>query len=288
MQMAYRLDQDGIFTTDQSVEHRNDEYQESGFETLLNMQSTHFWYLGRHRFLLTALQRNEIRSKFSAIDLGGGCGGWIEYLRLRIPDRLSEVALADSSKIALMNAKKTLVDTDTYQVDLMSLDWQERWDIAFLLDVIEHCPDDVTVVREAAKALKPAGKLFITTPALDFFWSYNDEYARHLRRYNKEHFQRLAEESGLILKDVRYFMFFLSPLLWLSRKAKPKYLEKAAMLKAIQDEHKVPNALVNKLLALIFCAESPLGHVIPFPWGTSILGIYEKSAKRAGEHQFPD
>ena len=275
--MVYKLDQDGIFKTSNAVEHRNDEYQESRFETLLKMQSKHFWYLGRHRFLLTALQRSETRPRFSAVDLGGGCGGWIEYLQHRIPNRLSEVALGDSSKVALMNAKKTLKNTDTYQVDLMSLDWQERWDIAFLLDVIEHCPDDRTIVREAAKALRPKGKLFVTTPALDFFWSYNDEYAKHLRRYNKKQFQRLADESGLVLKDVRYFMFFLSPLLWLSRKTKSKHLEKEALLKAIEDEHKVPSPILNRLFTLVFCAESPIGHMISFPWGTSILGIFEKN-----------
>jgi 2-polyprenyl-3-methyl-5-hydroxy-6-metoxy-1,4-benzoquinol methylase len=278
--MVYRLDQDGIFKASTAVEHRNDEYLESGFEMLLEMQSKHFWYLGRHRFLLTALQRSEARPKFSVIDLGGGCGGWIEYLQHRIPHRLSEVAIGDSSKVALMNAKKTLNNTDAYQVDLMSLDWQERWDVAFLLDVIEHCPDDGQIVREAAKALRPKGKLFITTPALDFFWSYNDEYAKHLRRYNKSRFQKLADESGLVLKDVRYFMFFLSPLLWLSRKIRSKHLEKQAVLKAMADEHKVPSPILNKILSLVFCAESPLGHMIPFPWGTSILGILEKKSEQ--------
>jgi SAM-dependent methyltransferase len=191
---------------------------------------------------------------------------------------LSEVALGDSSRVALKNAKKTLTNTDTYQVDLMSLDWQERWDVAFLLDVIEHCPDDGEIVRQAAKALRPGGKLFITTPALDFFWSYNDEHAKHLRRYDKKRFRELEDDSGLVLKDVRYFMFFLSPLLWLSRKTRSRDLDQEAILKAIADEHKVPNPILNKILSLVFCAESPIGHVIPFPWGTSILGILEKPA----------
>jgi len=49
------------------------------------------------------------------------------------------------------------------------------------------------------------------------------------------------------------------------------------MRKAMEDEHKVPGRIVNGLLSLVFYAESPLGHVIPFPWGTSILGIFEKN-----------
>ena len=89
------------------------------------------------------------------IDLGGGCGGWIEYLQHRIPDRLSEVAIGDSSKVALMNAKKTLNNTDTYQVDLMSLEWQERWDIAFLLDVMSTVQ---MTERSSERLLKRLGR----------------------------------------------------------------------------------------------------------------------------------
>jgi SAM-dependent methyltransferase len=275
--MTYRLDPDGIFRTGSVIAHRNDEYHESGFEMLRKMQSKHFWYLGRHRFLLTALLRNEASPTFSAIDLGAGCGGWIDYLQHRIPERLAEVAVADSSEIALRYAKRVLQNVDAYQVDLMSLGWQDRWDVAFLLDVIEHCPDDRGIVREAAKILKPGGKLFITTPALDFFWSYNDEYAKHLRRYDKKRLQKLADESGLILRDARYFMFFLSPLLWLSRKARSKAVGEEAVLEAVKAEHDIPAPMVNSLLSLVFCAESPLGHIAAFPWGTSILGILQKN-----------
>ncbi len=32
-----------------------------------------------------------------------------------------------------------------HQIDLMNLGWRERWDVAFLLDVIEYLPDDVGV-----------------------------------------------------------------------------------------------------------------------------------------------
>jgi uncharacterized protein involved in propanediol utilization len=71
-------------------------------------------------------------------------------------------------------------------------------------------------------------------------------------------------------------MFFLSPLLWLSRKARSKQLGKEAILEAMEQEHKVPSPILNKLLSLVFCAETPLGHIVSFPWGTSILGIFEK------------
>jgi hypothetical protein len=37
-------------------------------------------------------------------------------------------------------------DVARYQVNLLSLGWTNRWDAAFLLDVIEHLPDDAAAL----------------------------------------------------------------------------------------------------------------------------------------------
>ena len=112
-------------------------------------------------------------------------------------------------------------DIARYQTDLLRLGWRDRWDTAFLLDVLEHIPEDTEVLLQIRQALKPGGLLFVTTPALKFFWSYNDEIVHHVRRYAKRDFTRLAEATGMRLLRASYFMFFLSPLLWLSRLKRP-------------------------------------------------------------------
>lgn len=275
--MGYKLDGAGIYVSQNRVVHRNDEFDEAQFQNLFEMQSKHFWYLGRHRFILESLRRFEKKSQFSAIDLGGGCGGWVKYLAEKLPQRISRLGLADSSRVALLNAKQVLPQhVDFYQVDLMDLGIKEQWDTGFLLDVIEHCPDDAAIVKEAVKSLKPGGKLFIATPALDFFWSYNDDFVKHIRRYDKEKYRALAGATGLKLIDSRYFMFLLSPLLWLSRKTKPDVLDEKEMARLYENEYKTPHAALNLPMHAVFSAETPLGHILPFPWGTSILGVFEK------------
>ncbi len=82
---------------------------------------------------------------------------------------------------------------DRYQIDLMNLGWKDEWDIAFMLDVIEHIPDDIRTVRQATTALRPRGLLFVTTPAFQKFWSYNDDLANHLRRYTRSDFKAIAK-----------------------------------------------------------------------------------------------
>jgi hypothetical protein len=135
-------------------------------------------------------------------------------------------------------------------------------------------------MRQIRESLRPGGMVFVTTPALRCFHSYNDDLVHHVRRYSKAMYAQLATDAGLELVFSRYFMFFLSPLLLLSRQ---KRVNLAAMSEAEKHDllartHKVPSSAVNGALAVVFSAETPLGISIPFPWGTSILGVFRRPA----------
>ena len=277
---SYRVAEDGILEPVIPIQHRDDEYPEDGFATLWAMQERHFWYRGRHRFLLHALDRHgrHGRGPLAAVDLGGGVGGWVRYLADRRTGQYHPLALADSSRTALRMAGGMLpAGFERYQIDLMNLGWRDHWDVAFLLDVIEHLPDDLEAMRQARAALKPGGLLFVTTPALQQFWSYNDELAHHLRRYTRADFARLGKQAGLQLCDARYFMFLLSPLYWLARQGKGiEDMTQEQRTELMHKTHQVPSALLNLPLTAIFAAETALGHWLRFPWGTSVLGVFRK------------
>ncbi len=74
------------------------------------------------------------------------------------------------------------------QIDLLDIPWFEKWDIVFLLDVLEHIPEHQEALKQIRKCMRPGGLLFITTPALKFFWTYNDDVVHHQRRYSKKDF----------------------------------------------------------------------------------------------------
>lgn len=284
----YRLDE-GIYVPPIPVTHREAEFSSEGFQQLRSMQANHFWYKGRHRFLLCAVHRHvpKVRAGFRpcrVLDLGGGCGGWLAHLLRHKKFAVSEAALADSSALALRMARDYLPEgVKRYQADVLNLGWEDRWDVAFLLDVLEHIPQDEEALRGLHRALAEGGLLFVTTPALNCFWTWNDEFSEHQRRYSRDDFRRLASRCGYRLVEARYFMFWLSPLLLLSRlavRSKAGQMTAEQLSRLVDEMHRVPGPVVNSILTAIFACETPWGHHVPFPWGTSILAVLQKPPRR--------
>lgn len=280
---TYFLGARGLYAPETPVQHRAEEYDPAGFARLRRMQEHHFWYQGRHRLLNRALsgvlrRHQTAATSLRAVDLGGGCGGWIKYVEER-GWPFAELALADSSAQALLLAEEVVSPrVRRFQVDLLHLHWRDRWDVAFLLDVLEHIPEDLRALQQVHQALRPGGWLFLSVPALKGFWSHTDELAGHVRRYAKGDLAALARRSGLHLCYARYFMFFLSPLLLLSRWRRPD-LERMTPeeVRALVDRaNRVPAWPVNQFLRGVFSLETPLGLWLPFPWGTSLLGVFRK------------
>jgi SAM-dependent methyltransferase len=268
-----------------TVAHRDAEYDSRGFGVLDEMQREHFWYRGRRRFIQAALDRHlprAARSGVRCIDLGGGAGGWLRFIREQELFPGSELALGDSSLDALTFAQRAQGEqVGFYQTDLLDLGWHERWDVVFLLDVLEHLPDDRGGLEQVWRALRPGGTCIVTVPALRQFWSWNDEVVGHQRRYSTAQLQSLASTAGFEVLDSRYFMFFLSPLLALSRllnAPKLEHLSDAEKWALVEKSHKVPQPLLNFALGGVFGLETPLGHHVAFPWGTSALAVLRKSA----------
>lgn len=268
-----------------SVAHRDAEYDSRGFELLDAMQRDHFWYQGRRRFLREALERTlppARRQGVRALDLGGGAGGWITFIDEQQLFAGSELALGDSSLQALRFAQRSRGERiGYYQTDLMDLGWRARWDVVFLLDVLEHLPDDATALQQVFTALAPGGTCIVTVPALKQFWSWNDEVVGHQRRYSTAELSLLGTQTGFEVLDTRYFMFLLSPLLAVSRWFGAPDLSKLSSAERwalVEKTHRVPHPLINRALAGVFGLETPLGHRQSFPWGTSALAVLRKPA----------
>jgi len=249
------------------------------------MHKDHFWYHGRYHFLLSLFRKFVVSSRDSSkrldiIDLGAGTGEWAHVLRKQNSSLIDTLAVGDSSVKALRALDGNDEGILRCQVDVTEMIWKEEWDVVFLLDVIEHIEDDVRVLGGMHTALRKGGTLVLSVPALMAFWSYNDEIVHHKRRYSRREIIEKAKSVGFEILDVRYYMFLLSPLVWLSRKSSRKTadLTEQQMFELLRRTHRVPNRFVNSILKFVLRMEASIGSAVPLPWGTSAYAVLRKSA----------
>ncbi len=72
------------------------------------------------------------------------------------------------------------------------------YDLALLLDVLEHVEDDLSLLRAVADDhLKSGGHALITVPAFQRLFSSHDRYLNHLRRYGRRDLVGMTRDAGL-------------------------------------------------------------------------------------------
>lgn len=71
------------------------------------------------------------------------------------------------------------------------------YDVAFLLDVIEHVPDDQVLLRLARDHVVPAGLVMVSVPAWPRLATMHDVALGHHRRYTPGRLRAALDDAGL-------------------------------------------------------------------------------------------
>lgn len=87
--------------------------------------------------------------------------------------------------------------------------WENRFDYLMAFEVLEHIEDDRDALLQWRSWLKPGGTILISVPAHMNRWSASDDWAGHVRRYEKSTLQNLLDESGF---TITYFESYGFPL----------------------------------------------------------------------------
>ena len=82
---------------------------------------------------------------------------------------------------------------------------ERRWNVAVLLNVLEHIEDDLGALRTTVSLLEPGGHVCVLVPAHQALFGSLDTLYGHYRRYSLGDVRRLLETSGLRLLRCRYF-----------------------------------------------------------------------------------
>jgi hypothetical protein len=74
----------------------------------------------------------------------------------------------------------------------------------FSLDVLEHLPDDVAVLRQFFDALPSGGRIYIKVPSLPVLYGPVDVASGHYRRYTKNSLREAVSTAGFAVERCHY------------------------------------------------------------------------------------
>jgi len=224
----------------------------------------HFWMQWRHHLLARALKRvgGPIRR---ALEIGCGHGVARDMLER---DFDFVIDCCDLNRTALEMAKPGKGQLFVYDILDQTPSLLGHYDAVFLLDVIEHIPDDAEFLIAASRHLRAGGLLFVNVPANMWLASGYDRVAGHLRRYTSRDLVNLFDRCGLETQAIWQWGLLMVPLL-LARKALLRGADKKKTEAALRRGFVPPNRMAQLFLNGLKNIETALPFSMPL--GTSVL-----------------
>lgn len=240
-------------------------------------EDNHWWFAGRTWALLHMIDRLLAPGGGKQVlDIGCGAGNMIHHLT-----RYGSVTGVDNNPKPLAVARQRGYDVREGAAEALPFD-EEQFDLVALLDTVEHCDDDMAVLRECYRVCVPGGYLVVTVPALMWLWSHNDELNAHKRRYTAGELRGKLNRVGFHIRRLSYNNFLLFPLaaglILLRRKTRqePELGSPHFDDESYQVEMEPAPPLINAILKRITWAEGQVLRWLSLPIGTSLICIAEK------------
>jgi SAM-dependent methyltransferase len=220
------------------------------FQIHREMESRHWWFLGRARIvtaLVDHLMQGAVRQL--VVDLGCGTGGMVAV----VGEKYGCVGV-DPSAEAIEYAKALYpgrhFERGTLTEVLPAL--RDRVGLCLLNDVLEHIEDDRGMLGEVVRIVEPGTHILITVPADRRLWSDHDVTAQHFRRYAIDDLAALWQELPI---HCRLLSYFNSNLYWPIRLARGMGRTFKIRLGKNGSDFSLPPAPINQFLACVFASE---------------------------------
>ena len=239
------------------------------YALLAELESENFWFRSRNALILWALSRYlAVSGKY--LEIGCGTG----YVTSAVSRFFPELTTSGSEIFVegLSIAAKRTPSTRFFQMDARSIPYISEFDFIAAFDVIEHIDDDMTVLHQMMRSLKPGGSVILTVPQHRWLWSEQDEIAHHVRRYARGELERKLTDCGFTLRFSSSFVTLLLPALVASRK-RPNPSNSAA---DPFREFRIPKWMNTLLLGVMAIERGFIKAGVRFPIGGSRLIIATK------------
>jgi len=225
----------------------------------------HFWV--RRRFeVLQKLTGERIASSTEIAEIGCGHG----LLQRQIEDAYSKpVTGFDLNEYGLQHNISRISRVCCYDISQKAAEFQGRFNLILLFDVLEHISDESSFLRAVDYHLAPGGTLVISVPAGEWAFSNYDRVAGHVRRYSLDSLRKAVQLAGFEPQQISYWGL---PLL-------PALLFRKIVVAGQQDPRKIYDkgfdsrgSVGNSLMRLIAECEWIPQHVA----GTSVMAVLHR------------
>jgi SAM-dependent methyltransferase len=237
----------------------------STVEWLALADRSHWWFRSKAALVSTALRRTARGRDGWLVDAGGGAGGVTAMVGWN-PDR----TLVLDGNVSLVAEARRRRGLDAARAGVEHLPLADgSVDVVCMLDVIEHLPDPVAALREAARVLAPDGVVVVNVPGHQWLWSASDEVLGHRRRYDRTMLRTELAAAGLEPMIDTHTFSWLVPALWLVRRFS-RSSESALGLDQT-------SAFVDRAAMVLTRLERALVGRLSLPFGTSLLAVARRA-----------
>jgi SAM-dependent methyltransferase len=205
---------DGFFAFAPELATENAGFQESYFAELAALEASNFWFRARNDLIIWAMQ-TYVPDCQRFLEIGCGTGFVLSGIRAAFPS--ADLVGSEIFSAGLAFAAQRVPSAVFYQVDARHIPFRDDFDAIGAFDVLEHIDDDVAVIEEVARALRPEGRFVISVPQHPALWSPQDDHAYHVRRYTSAGLRRKLEGAGFEVIRMTSFVSLLLPLMLVSR-----------------------------------------------------------------------
>lgn len=243
------------------------------FQDLLRIEATNFWFVNCGRLILRLLDEHFPASR-SLLEIGCGTGSVLGAIQERRPELCLIGSELHPQGIAIAG-RRLGQGVTLLQFDARAIPAREEFDVVGAFDVIEHIPEDETVLRAMRTCLRPGGGAIVTVPQHPWLWSPFDDVAQHCRRYRRGELEGKLRAAGFdVLRSTSYNALLL-PLMLASRWSKKLGVPRHD---AVLSEFNIAQWL-NRTLSLALTAETWLtAHGVDWPLGGSRFVVARRPA----------
>lgn len=225
---------------------RDISYPAEGNQTYFQIEENSFWFNHRNTVIKTVI--NAYPATGTIFDIGGGNG----YVALKLQAAGLNTCLVEPGPQGAINALSRGVE-HVIQSSFEDAGFlPDSMPAIGLFDVLEHIEDDANFLDSLHSKLQKDGTIYISVPALNWLWSFDDVDAGHYRRYTKKTLCTKLEQAGFEVEYCNYFFNFLVPAVLLFR-CIPSWFNrrKAITPEMTEGEHKTPTGIVGAVLSFL-------------------------------------